>query len=132
MSMHRKYRSAVAVFFFSMLALLMSPAALSQSGAVSTMAGILAEMQHYPSDAQKEKLTAISNNSSYSEAAHAIAMAIRDIKHKAQSDDVSALKKITQSASASKAEKQLASIVLDFNHQVSAEAQEKLKMLARQ
>ncbi|MDL0432654.1 hypothetical protein QPM17_16050 [Marinobacter sp. TBZ242] len=130
MSMHRTYRSAVAVFFFSVMTLLASPAAFSQSDAVAKVAGILSEMQHFPSDAQKESLAAISNDSSHSDAIRTIATAVRNIQHKAQPDDVSALKEVRDSASASEAEKQLASIVLDFHHQPSDQAKEKLKNLA--
>ncbi len=128
---HRTYRSAVAVFVLSILTLLVSPAALAQSGAVSRVAGILSDMQHFPSDAQKESLAAISNDSSYSEEIRTIATAVRNIQHKPQPADVSALKKIQESSSASEAEKQLASIVLDFNHQPSEQARGKLKSLAR-
>lgn len=130
MSSHRTNRSAVAVFVFSLLTLLVSPAALAQSDAVATMAGILVDMQHFPSDAQKQTLAAISNDGSNSEATRTIATAIHNIQHKAQPDDVAALKKVENSADATDAEKKLASIVLGFHHMAGDEAKKTLGMLA--
>ena len=125
-------RSAVAVFVFSLITLLASPAAFSQSDAVATMAGIVADMQHFPSDGQKQTLSAIANDESNSEATRAIAMAIHNIQHKAQPDDVAALKKVESSGAASGAEKELASIVLGFHHMAGDKAKKQLNMLASQ
>eukprot|EP00163_Fabomonas_tropica_P029956 TRINITY_DN6614_c0_g1_i1.p3 TRINITY_DN6614_c0_g1~~TRINITY_DN6614_c0_g1_i1.p3 ORF type:complete len:131 (+),score=18.40 TRINITY_DN6614_c0_g1_i1:1047-1439(+) len=125
---HRVRLNAVAVAFMSLVALFLSPAAMSQQGAVATMAGILAEMQHYPSDAEKKTLAAISSDESNTEATRTIATAILNIQHKAQTDDVEALKGVAKSGT--EAEKQLASIVMNFNHQAGSDAKETLKVLA--
>lgn len=132
MNMHRTIHSASAavVALFSLL-LLVSPS-FAESGAVPKMARIVAELNHFPSAAQKETLAAIKQNENNSEATQTIADAILNIEHKAKPEDVAALKEVAGDASVSEAEKKLAMIVMGINHTASDEAKQKLKTLAQQ
>lgn len=127
----RRFRSAPAVWMTLLVLLAVSPAAYSQSDAVSTMAGILLEMTHFPTEEHKETLAAISEDDDASEASRTIAEAIRNIEHKAQPEDVDELQKVAAGFSGSMAEQQLANIVLDFEHKASAEARDTLEALAQ-
>lgn len=134
----RKIRSATVAPIIALVAMtLFAPISFAgshssgHSDPTATMAQMLSEINHYPSDEQKETLKGIKENESSSSAAQAIAKAIHDLEHKAQSDDVAQLEAISEDSSASEAEKQLAEVLLNFNHKADAEAQKTLKALSK-
>lgn len=92
-----------------------------------TIAMILSDLNHYPSDEEKEKLAMISKDESTSEATQTLAKTLHDLQHKPSAEDKEALAAIVESEEASDAEKQLAKIIMDINHKPSAEAQAKLE-----
>jgi hypothetical protein len=118
--------------FIALLALLvLSPLSLAGPSAVPTLAGILAELNHYPSAAHKETLAAISQDEANSDATRTIATAIHNIEHKAKPDDVAKLTKIQGDDKATAAEKQLAAIIMELSHSANAEAKKALKALSQ-
>jgi len=120
-----------SAFVGLLMLLVLSPFSLAGSKAIPTMAGILAELNHYPSAPQKETLTAISTDEANSEATRTIAKAIYNISHQPKPDDVAALTKVLNDKSATSEEKQLASIVMGINHTPSAEAKKTLESLSK-
>jgi hypothetical protein len=128
MQRNKHLHSAFAV----LLALLvLSPFSFAGTNAIPAMAGILAELNHYPSGPQKETLAAISTDEANSEATQTIAKAIHNISHQPKPDDVAALKKLLDDESATDEEKQLASIVIGINHTPSAEVKKTLESLSK-
>lgn len=131
MNIHRKIHS-VSVTVVALVTLLCASFSFAASDAVSTMASIVAELNHFPSAEQKETLASIKQNENNSEATRIIADAILNIEHKAKPEDVAELKQVAGNAAASEAEKQLAMIVMEINHTASAEAKQALQALAQQ
>lgn len=111
--------------------LVLSPYSFAEPSAVPTLAGILTELNHYPSATQKEALVAISQNEAQSKVTRTIARAIHNIEHKAKPDDVAALTEIQKDNTATDAEKKLATIVVALNHSVSAETKKALETLSK-
>lgn len=117
---------------FGVFALLViSPLSLAGLNAVPAMAGILAELNHYPSAEQKDTLAAISEDEAVSQASRTIALAIHNIEHKAKPDDMAKLTEILGDAKATADEKQLATIIMELNHSASAEAKKALEALSQ-
>lgn len=129
------YRRARPNNLFSAIALaalmLCTPLAFAHSEAISTMAGIAGEINHYPSAEHKEALMAISEGDSNSEATKAIAAAIHNMEHQVKPEDKAALEEIIASSSTTEHEKELAEIVMGINHQASPEAQKKLEEMTQ-
>ena len=111
--------------------LILAPLSWAESGAIGTMARIVAELNHYPTAEQKTTLAAISKDESNSDATRAIAEAIHNVEHKAKAEDVAKLKIVSETESTTEAEKQLAEIVMHLNHSVSAETKTALEALAK-
>ena len=59
----------------------------ADSSAIQTMADITINLNHYPSDSDKQELTAIINSSQSSQAEIAVATAIANIEHQAKAAD---------------------------------------------
>ena len=97
----------------------------------STLAGILADMNHFPSDADRRKLDAIAGNSDVDDDLRAIARAIAGIEHTPTAEAQARLNGIVASDAASEAERTLAAAVLRFEHKASVEDQSALEDLAR-
>lgn len=121
--------SAAVIAVFTLL--IIAPLSFAESNAIATMAHILTELNHYPSNEQKETLAAISKDESNSEATRAIAEAIHNIEHKPKAEDVATLKIVSETESTTEEEKQLAEIVTNLNHSVSAETKKALEALAK-
>ena len=121
--------SAAVIALFTLLVLALP--SFAESNAISTMARILTELNHYPAAEQKATLAAISQDEANSDATRAIAEAIHNVEHKAKADDVAKLKVVSETESATEAEKQLAEIVMNLNHSVSAETKQALEALAK-
>ena len=96
---------------------------------VATMAGIVLELQHFPSDDAKASLAAIVNGEA-SDAEKTVAMAIAGIEHKVSDGDRAALAAIAADESQAAALRKLAGIVAGINHVPGAEAKAALQELA--
>ena len=98
----------------------------------ATLAGILADMNHYPSDADRRELDAIAASDAVDDDLRAIARAIAGIEHTPSAEAEARLNGILASEAATEAEKILAGAVLRFEHKASVEDQSALERLAGQ
>ena len=89
-----------------LLIIIMSPLAISHSdhgsdANVRDMASILANMQHFPSEADKSKLQAILDQESSTDNEKTLASAIMRIEHQSNPEDALLLESIIESETAS-------------------------------
>jgi len=98
------------------------------SAAVSTMAGILSHLNHYPSADEKATLMEIQTDASNSEAVQSIARAMHDMKHSVSAEDKVLLGNIVAS-DASDDVRELAEVLAGVLHKPSADAKAKLEAL---
>ena len=98
--------------------------------AVSTMAGIMIGLKHYPGDADQQALTAILESGDSSDAEKSIATAISNIKHKVTAADKKTLSVIAVDEQTAVKLRELAAIVAATNHMPSAADIEKLQEIA--
>ena len=110
-------------------ALLNVSATLADEASISTMASILINLQHFPSDSDKQKLTMIAESSDSGEAEKTVAMAIANIEHKAAAADQDKLNAIVADSDTPAGLRDLASVVLSLNHFPSAADKAKLEKL---
>lgn len=97
--------------------------------AVTTMANIVIGFKHFPSDADKAALAAITDGDS-SDAVKSVAGAIANISHKVTDADKATLEAIIADDDASAPLRELAAIVSSLNHMPSADAVVSLEGLA--
>jgi hypothetical protein len=97
---------------------------------ISAMADIVINLNHFPSDVDKEKLAGIIASGDSSEAEVAIASAISNIAHQANASDRENLSAIAADESVSSELRDLATAVLNVNHKASAADIAKLEMIA--
>ncbi|MEX0618928.1 MAG: hypothetical protein WDZ76_00930 [Pseudohongiellaceae bacterium] len=119
----RNFMAIVAISAFSQFAL------AADEDAAEAIAGILVDLNHFPSDAEKQTLMGISNDSSNSEAMQTIAMAIHDMQHQVSGPNADALNQIVTNDSASEEARKLAEIVLGITHMPSADAKAELQAM---
>jgi uncharacterized BrkB/YihY/UPF0761 family membrane protein len=79
---HKSSSLSAAIALFALLVI--APLSFAESNAISTMAKILTELNHYPSTENKARLAAISKDEVNSEATRAIAQAIHNVEHQAK------------------------------------------------
>jgi len=100
--------------------------------AADAPAATLVDMNHFPSDAEKETLAGIAADAAVDDNLQAIAAAIAGIEHTPSASAQAELNGILASEAASPAQKTLAGAVLRFRHQVSVEDRSALEDLAAQ
>jgi len=83
-------------------------AASAEDDSVETMAVILVDINHVPTDAQKETLKGIANNTAASDQERTVANAITNLNHKASAADKDKLKPIMEDQAASAALREVA------------------------
>lgn len=105
--------------------------ALAASGAVREMAGVMINLNHYPSDAEKAKLRAIVAEKGSTEQERVIAIAISNLEHKVAAGDADKLKQVMSDMSAPVEVRDLARIVLNLSHKPSAADKSKLEMMTK-
>jgi len=111
-------RKNIVLSTIAMLALMpLSQISFADDAAVGTMADIVINLKHFPSDADKAKLSSIAEGSDSSEAA--VATAIANIEHKANAADKEKLSAIVADETASAQLRDVASVVLALNHMPS-------------
>ena len=96
---------------------------------VTTMAGIALSLQHFPSDADKTALAAITSGDA-SAAEKAIAQAIAGLQHAVSANDKAALEAIAADDSQPARVRELAGIVARINHVPDADAKAALAKLS--
>jgi hypothetical protein len=125
----------IALPFILSLSILTIPGAFAAddkaSAATRTMAEIMIGLNHYPSDAEKDKLNKLAGEATTTADEKTIAHALVNLKHKADAADVPKLEAVTKDAAAPAAVKSLASILLSLSHHPSDADIAKLKQIAK-
>ena len=124
-----KYRIAIVsavLFLFGFVATVTNAA---ESKAVQTMAGILMNLQHYPTDAQRQSLMQIAEDKSTTPDERTVAEALMNVRHMVAGADRPKLEAIVKNDKAPSSVKTLARVILNLNHMPSDSDKEKLKAL---
>lgn len=111
---------------------LLSTSALAQNAnrdALQTIAGIVASLNHYPSDADKAALAEISGNSSLADGVRAMADTVANISHSASDEGKQAMAAIQANDQAPDYAKELAGIIAGISHVASDDAKATLANL---
>lgn len=98
------------------------------SDAIKKMAGIMINLNHYPSSQGKATLKKLLSSKSMSANERALATAMLNLDHKTIDSDKPALQKILE-GEASSAEKDLAQILLNLSHKPSSGDKSKLQAM---
>jgi hypothetical protein len=93
-----------------------TPVLSAEDSSVETMAVILVDLNHFPTDAQKNKLQAIVDDEAASEQEQAVASAMINLQHKATAADKEKMKTIMDDESISANLRELAGIVYRLDH----------------
>lgn len=101
--------------------------ALAEGEAIKTIATIVSELKHFPSDGAKQSLATIAKSSSASAGEKALAQAVLNFKHSAADSDKQALSKIAGDSNESTQVRELAMIVSGMSHMPNPTEVEKLK-----
>jgi len=110
-------RKNIVLSTLAMLAFMpLSQISFADDAAVGAMADIVINLKHFPSDADKVKLSSIAESSDSSEAEAAVATAIANIEHQANAADKEKLSAIVADESAPAGLRDVASVVLALNH----------------
>jgi NADH:ubiquinone oxidoreductase subunit K len=96
---------------------------------IKKMAEIMLNLNHYPSDSEKQALKQITLSSSSSNYEKTVATAIINLQHQATAEDKEKLNDIINNKSAPEDVRTLATIVHDVNHHPSEEDKAKLKKM---
>ena len=97
--------------------------------AVQTMAAILINLQHFPTEADKQTLKHIAEDKSVTANERTVARALMNVQHTVAAADKPLLESIVKDDKASSSVKTLASVLLNLKHMPSAGDKEKLKSL---
>ena len=119
-----KYFVTGLVFCLSLIAFQM---ALAAGAATKTMAGIMVNLNHYPSDSDKETLKKLISDGSTTDAEKTIATAMINLEHAATSADKEKLNKVMSNDAVPGPTRVLAEIVHNLNHKPSSSDKKKLK-----
>ena len=103
--------------------------AQDNAGAIKDVADIVASINHFPSDADKARLMAISGNDSRFEGIRAMATAVSNISHAANADGKAAMAALQAQDQIPDRAKALAGIIEGFNHMASDEGKATLAEL---
>ena len=109
---------------------LTAPAAFAQDDATKEIAMVIASLNHYPTDEQKESLQYIKMDKDSSASVQTIAGALINFKHQATPEDKAMLEKVAADSGATDAERQLASILMGIQHTPKPDALAKLKAIS--
>ncbi len=125
-------KSKFLLVLLSVMGLMLgSQSAMAASAAVREMAGIMMNLKHYPSDAEKARLRAIVADKGSTEQERVIATAISNLEHEVAAGDADKLRKVTSDMSAPAEVRELAGIVLNMSHKPSAADKRKLEAMAK-
>ena len=107
--------------------LIITNLAFADSTAIRTLANITMNLNHYPSDSDKQKLAAITNSDDSSKSEIAVATAISNIEHRVAAADKDKLNSIIGDDSTPAELRELASILININHRPTESDIEKLE-----
>jgi len=124
MNLARKITIIAIVGLFSQFSM-----AQDNASAIKAVADIVASINHFPSDADKARLMAISGNDSLFEGIRAMATAVSNISHAANADGKAAMAALQAQDQIPDRAKALAGIIGSFNHMASDEGKATLAEL---
>lgn len=101
----------------------------ANSAAAKQIADIVASLNHFPSDADKATLSAISGNSALAQGLRDMANAVSGIQHAATAEGKSAMAALQAAADTPDRGKALAGIIENINHTASADAKAQIAQL---
>lgn len=97
--------------------------------AIQVMAGVVINLNHFPSDGEKSRLREILDSASSSENEKVLARAILNLNHSASSADKRALQQILNDRNANATERDLADIIYHLSHKPSSSDKQKLRAM---
>jgi len=103
----------------------------AESKAVQTMAGILMNVHHYPSDSDKQALVQITEDKSATADERTVAQALMDVQHTVAAADKPKLEAIVNDDKAANSVKTLACVILNLHHMASDSDKAKLQALIK-
>ena len=103
----------------------------AESKAVQTMAGILANLHHFPSDSDKQALRQITEDKSATADERTVAQALMNVQHTVAAADKPNLEAIVNNDKAASSVRTLAEAVLNLHHMVSDSDKAKLQALSQ-
>ncbi len=124
MNLARKIIIIAIVGLFSQFSM-----AQDNASAIKEVADIVASINHFPSDADKDRLMAISDDDSLFDGIRAMATAVSNIAHAANADGKAAMASLQAMDQIPDRPKALAGIIANFNHMASADAKATLAEL---
>jgi len=107
-----------------------APAALAGGSAISTMAGIIMHLNHYPGSSEKQTLTNIIHDDHATAGEKALAGALMRMQHSVKGHDVDTLRSLASDKQASHDERKLADILLGISHHPSSSDMQRLQSLS--
>jgi len=105
------------------------PMVSAHESSVSTMAGIVLHLNHYPSNDEKTTLAEIVADAHATAGEKALAGALARMQHHVDGADAAALRALAADAHAAKGEQVLANVLLGINHHASDADKARLKAL---
>jgi hypothetical protein len=132
MSRSIRFIQTAAIAAFTVATLTAQGPAMQGDGAahVRTMAGILAKLNHYPSDAEKKSLQAIVDDKTAGANEKTLAQALINVQHTVSPADKPKVEALAKDATASAPLKTLAGVLVGLNHTASAAEKDTLAKLA--
>ena len=117
MNLARKIIIIAIVGLFSQFSM-----AQDNASAIKEVADIVASINHFPSDADKDRLMAISDDDSLFDGIRAMATAVSNFAHAANADGKAAMASLQANDQIPDRAKALAGIIGNMNHTASADA----------
>ncbi len=109
------------VLAFTLMGLFAQFSMADNASAVKDIAGVVAGMNHFPSDQEKAKLMALSADDTLAEGVRDMASTVANIQHFANAEGKDAMARIMANDQAPDNAKALAGIIARFAHMASAE-----------
>ena len=101
----------------------------ASTAAAKQIADIVVSLNHFPSDADKATLAAISGNSELAQGVRDMATAVANIQHAATAEDKSKMMALAAAEDTPERGKALAGIIANINHTASADAKAQIAQL---
>ncbi len=109
----------------------MASMGLAHGNAVSTMAGIVMHLNHYPSESEKKVLTEIAQDAHATAGEKVLAGALIRMRHQVDAADAAKLRTLAADSQAGKDEREFADILLGIAHHPSAADRQRLQTLMK-
>jgi len=111
------------------LLLVAIPSVHAADSAISTMAGIVMHLNHYPDGSEMKTLANISRDQHATSGERKLANALMHFRHHISDGDAPVLRQLQGDAGASAREKELAAILLGISHHPTASDKQRLSAL---